>query len=138
MCDYSLLHLESRPAKVADKLTCGPIMSDIGYASSTKGLFDQADPNVAVCLIPGTEVAFARAPVKFLGLKFARKPATATFRQINQDHLHMHHDALEFADGDVRLVNDLEPGQKMAVLQLPAKPATDKEAADQKRLDVVA
>ncbi len=138
MCDYSLLHLESRPAKVADKLSCGPIMSDAGYTSSTKGLFDQADPNVAVCLIPGTEVAFARAPVKFLGMKIARKPATATFRQINQDKSHTHHDALEFADGDVRLVHDLEQGQKMTVLQLPAKPTTDKEATDQKRLEVVA
>jgi hypothetical protein len=132
------MHLVSRPAKVGDKLTCGDIMSDSGYISSTKGLFDKADPNVAVCLIPGTEVAFDRAPVKFLGLKFARKPATATFRQINKDQTHTHHDALEFADGDVRLVHDLEQGQKMKVLQLPAKPQTDKEAADQKRLDVVA
>jgi hypothetical protein len=138
MCDYSLLHLESRPAKVADELTCGSIMSDAGYISSTKGLFDKANPTVAVCLIPGTEVAFERAPVKFLGIKIARKPSTATFRQINKDELMKHHDALEFADGDVRLVHDLEEGQKMKVLQLPAAPKTDKETADQKRLSVVA
>ena len=137
MCDYSLMHLESRKAKVADKLTCGTIMSDAGYESSTKGLFDQNEAHVAVCLIPGTEVAFERAPVKFLGMKVARKPATATFRQINKDQTHVHHDALEFADGEIRLVHDLEQGQKMTVLQLPAAPKTDKEASDQKRAETV-
>ncbi len=134
MCDYSLQHLESRSAKVGDKLTCGKIMSESGFASFTNGLFDQNAPTVAVCLLPGSEVAFARAPVKFLGLKFARKPAVATFKQINQDQPLVHHDALEFADGDVRLVHDLEAGQQMTVLQLPI----DKEAAKTKRLAVVA
>jgi len=138
MCDYSLMHLQSRPAKVGDELTTGQITSDSGYASLTKGLFDQAQSTVAVCLIPGTEVSFARAPVTFLGLHFSRKPAVATFRQIHKDQPNVHHDALEFADGDVRLINDLAQGQKMRVLQLPAAPKTEKEAAEQKRLDVFA
>jgi hypothetical protein len=131
------MHLQSRPAKVSDKLTCGKITGDAGFASYTNGLFDENDPTVAVCLLPGSEIAFERAPVKILGIKFARKAATATFRQINKDELMKHHDALEFADGDVRLVHDLEEGQRMTVLQLPAAPKTEKEAADQKRLEGV-
>lgn len=138
MCDYSLMHLKSRPAKVGDKLTSGRIPGDSVNSYGTRGLFDPGETGVAVCLIPGTEVAFARAPVKFLGIKFPRKPAVATFRQINKDDPHKHHDALEFEDGEILLVHNLEQGQQVTVLQLPAAPANAREEAEQKRLDVVA
>jgi len=133
MCDYSLYHLQSRPAKVGDELTSGHFGSS---PYGTKGLFEAAQPNVAVCLIPGTEVAFERAPVEFFGIKFARKPAVATFRQIDKDQPCKHHDALEFAPGDVRLVHDLVEGQKMTVLQLPAVPKTKQEAKAQERVAI--
>jgi hypothetical protein len=133
------MHLKSRSAKVGDKLTSGRIPGDtLHHTYGTKGLFDEGETGTAVCLLPGTEVAFARDPVKFLGLKFERKPAVATFRQINKDNPCTHHDALEFADGSVRLVHHLEQGQKMTVLQLPAAPKTADEAKEQERLEVVA
>jgi hypothetical protein len=53
MCDYSLHDVASRPASVGDKLVSARFNNSItrGFAS-----FDQ--PNVAVCMLPGTELAF--------------------------------------------------------------------------------
>ena len=48
-----------------------------------------------------------------------------------------HHDALEFADGRSVLLTLLCEGQQATVLQLPARPKTSEEAADQKRVDYV-
>ena len=53
MCDYSLHLVASRPAKVGDKL-----VSTSFPRSITRGFASVDDPNVAVCLLPGTELAF--------------------------------------------------------------------------------
>ena len=45
----------------------------------------------------------------------------------------MHHDALEFPDGQIMLLTFLCPGQEATVLQLPAEPKTPAEIAAQKR-----
>jgi hypothetical protein len=55
MCDYSLEHLVSRPAKVGDKL----VTTRFTHAL-TGGFCAVGKPDVAVCLMPGTEVAFER------------------------------------------------------------------------------
>ena len=53
MCDYSLHHIASRPAKTGDKLISTHFTTTI-----TRGFADPREPNVAVCLLPGTELAF--------------------------------------------------------------------------------
>jgi hypothetical protein len=55
MCDYSLHHVTSRPAKVGDRLVTTNFKNSV-----TKGFATAGEPNVAVCLLPGTEVAFER------------------------------------------------------------------------------
>src|SRR5215471_14637452 len=55
MCDYSLHHVTSRPAKVGDKLVTTQFDNSI-----TRGFAAAGEPNVAVCLLPGTEVAFEK------------------------------------------------------------------------------
>ena len=55
MCDYSLEHVASRPAKIGDKL----VTTRFGH-SFTGGFCAIGEPNVAVCLRPGTELAFDR------------------------------------------------------------------------------
>ena len=48
MCDYSLLNVASRPAKVSDKLVT------MGFKGSmTHGFAAVGEPNVVVCLLPG-------------------------------------------------------------------------------------
>jgi hypothetical protein len=55
MCDYSLDLVASRPAKVGDKLVTTKFQN-----SMTRGFAAIGEPNVAVCLLPGTEVAFEK------------------------------------------------------------------------------
>jgi hypothetical protein len=141
MCDYSLLLVASRPAKVGDKLVSTKFRNSI-----TGGFAAVGEPNVAVCLLPGTEVAFEKEVEceHALGFVPIRKPVkefeqkVARFRQINKDRPDVHHDALEFPNGQVVLLTKLCEGQHATVLQLPAAPRTAEEAEDQKRAAVVA
>jgi hypothetical protein len=119
MCDYSLHLVASRPAKVGDQLESTDFVRSI-----TRGFSAVGDPNVAVCLLPGTELAFEnevqydRAFTLFGKARVAHK--VARFRQVNMDDPHVHHDALEFPGGQIVMVTRLKPGQRATVLQLPA------------------
>jgi hypothetical protein len=133
MCDYSLHNVKSRPAKVGDKLTTHC------FNTGTIGFAAPEDANTAVCVLPGTELAFATAircmPCGLFGWKTkVVNHTTAIFRQINKDNLHTHHDALEFPDGQIVLLTDLFEHQEATVLQLPAQPATPAEAKAQERV----
>jgi hypothetical protein len=121
MCDYSLHLVANRPAKIEDKLVTTKFNNSI-----TRGFAAVGEPSVAVCLLPGTEIAFDENvecepllgvgifPNKKIGQRLAR------FRQIDMDNPATHHDALEFPDGQVFLVTRLCAGQRATVLQLPA------------------
>jgi hypothetical protein len=127
MCDYSIRHVASRPAKVGDRLvtTSFDKLENRGFASV-------GEPDVAVCLLPGTELALDRV-VKYdqvFGRLFptlrSRKTGghkVARFRQVNMNAVGVHHDALEFPNGKTVLVASLLPGQHATVLQLPAIPS---------------
>jgi hypothetical protein len=133
MCDYSLHNVKSRPAKVGEKLRTQ--LFNLG----TRGFASPEDANTAVCVLPGTELAFANAvscrPRGLLGWKSRIvKHTTAIFRQINKDNPQTHHDALEFPDGQVALLTDLFEGQEATVLQLPAQPVTAAEIKAQERV----
>jgi len=130
MCDYSLHNVKSRPAKVGDKLTTRQ------FNSGTTGFAAPEDANMAVCVLPGAELAFTKeVRGELLGWNERTfNHATAIFRQINKDYPCTHHDALEFPDGQMVLLTDLVEGQGATVLQLPAQPATAAGAEVQKRL----
>jgi hypothetical protein len=136
MCDFSLQSVRSRPAKVGDKL----LTRDFG--TGTRGFAALDDPGLAVCVMPGTELAFA-GEVACLPTGLFRwntktiNYQTAIFRQVNKDKLAAHHDALEFPDGRTVLLTLLREGQAATVLQLPAQPATAAEAHAQKRVTYV-
>lgn len=117
MCDFSLDAVRSRPAKVGDKLTTRD------FGTSTRGFAASEDANVAVCLLPGTELSFETDiawATRLLGWRqTVINHKTAIFRQVNQDRKMVHHDALEFPDGRIILLTNLEEGQQATVLQLP-------------------
>ena len=124
MCDYSLDLVASRPAKVGDELVTTKFKN-----SMTRGVAAIGEPNVAVCLLPGTEVAFkkevqyARFFVLFPNMKRGNLgKKVAQFRQINVGKPRVHHDALEFPVGETVLLTRLCEGQHATVLQLPASP----------------
>ena len=119
MCDYSLDFVASRPAKVGDKLISMQFSGSI-----TRGFCAVGESEVAVCLLPGTELAFEKKveyEPRFHLFHPSRKTEgkVAQFRKVNNNQLHAHHDALEFPDGQVVLLTRLLPGQVATVLQLP-------------------
>ena len=132
MCDYSLHHVATRPAQIEDKLVTTKFSNSI-----TRGFAAIGEPHVAVCLLPGTEIAFDNnveyEPLFAIGILPNKKigQRLARFRQINTNNTVVHHDALEFPDGQVVLLTRLIEGQRATVLQLPAEAhrATMKESA---------
>jgi hypothetical protein len=132
MCDYSLHSVASRPAKVGDKLVTTRFANSI-----TRGFAAIGEPDVAVCLRPGTELAFEQevqydGPLGFLPHRRLTEKV-ARFRQINTGQPNVHHDALEFPSGQPLLVTRLCEGQRATVLQLPAAP--HEEGAEERQRD---
>ena len=128
MCDYSLHAVASRAAKVGDKLVTTQF-----WNTTTRGFSSIGEPTVAVCLKPGTEVAFEDQVERHLSgfyLAFSRRRRrllahkVARFRQINLENRCAHHDALEFPDGQIVLLTHLRVDQRATVLQLPAQTKT--------------
>jgi hypothetical protein len=90
MCDYSLHHVASRPARVGDKLVSTSFVN-----SGTRGFAAVGEPNVAVCLLAGTELAFeedlqCEAAYGFGFKRLSHK--VARFRQVDKDQPSVHHD----------------------------------------------
>ena len=137
MCDYSLHLVASRPAKVGDKLVTTKFDNSL-----TRGFAAIEEPTVAVCLLPGTEVAFemeveCEHVFKVFRSQKLISEKVARFRQINLEQPNAHHDALEFPDGQIVLLTRLDEGQHATVLQLPASPRAANEAERQKRGSLV-
>ena len=129
MCDYSLHSVRTRSAKVGEKLVT------YNFGTGTRGFAAPEDCSVAVCLLPGTELAF-ETPVKYHAtLMFPADTGhtVAIFRQINKGVLHTNHDALEFPDGKIVLLTRLCEGQKATVLTLPPQAKTAVEVEAQQR-----
>ncbi|MGA8498010.1 MAG: hypothetical protein WB764_21165 [Xanthobacteraceae bacterium] len=133
MCDYSLSSIRSQPASVGDKLITR------NFGTGTRGFCALQDADVAVCVLPGTELAFAdEVRCDRTGLLPWRPKVinhkTAIFRQVDKDRLAAHHDALEFPNGQVVLLTALREGQQATVLQLPVQPKTTDDAAIPQRV----
>ncbi len=139
MCDYSLQSIRSRPAKVGDILTTRV------FGTGTCGFAAAEDAGVAVCVLPGTELAFSSAvTIVEPGVRFfvswrmrTLDHATAIFRQVNKHEPRVHHDVLEFPDGRIVLLTHLCEGQKATVLQLPVQVTTAAEEEAQRRVAYV-
>jgi len=135
MCDYSLHLVASRPAKVGETLVT------TRFNGFTGGFAGVGKRNVAVCLLPGTELAFEKEvqcetgrfwqSLRQVGHKVAR------FRQINKDQPEVHHDALEFPDGQIVLLTHLCEDQHATVLQLPVRPSVAVDGAQRQHSLVV-
>src|SRR5262249_27252810 len=90
MCDYSLHAVASRPAKVGDQLITSNFKDTFTHGFSAVG-----EPEVAVCLLPGTELAFeAEARSDWLQALFFNRGRwtvghnVGVFRQIDMDNCH--------------------------------------------------
>jgi hypothetical protein len=128
MCDYSLHAVATRPAQVGETL-----ITTTFRGTSTRGFASESDPSVAVCMLPGTELAFAQNVQYDNRWIWTREVnfRVGKFGAIDPDVPHKHHDAIEFPDGSHVLVTLLCEGQRATVLQLPVlhQPAEHAEPA---------
>jgi hypothetical protein len=108
MCDYSLHAVRTRDAVREETI----ILTSF-EGTMTKGFATESEPDCAVCMKLGTEVQVGDSVAKFI--------------KVNEEIQHQHHDALEFVDGRVVLVNDLAVGTRATVIQLPAPPIKEAE-----------
>src|SRR6202021_895431 len=112
MCDYSLHTVASRPARVGETLVTTNF-----YGTSTRGFAAKGEPNVAVCLLPGTELAFER-DVRYNRNWLATRStgfSVARFYALESGASHQHHHALSFPAGKTVLLNLLSEGQHARV-----------------------
>ena len=132
MCDYSLEHQVSRAAKTGDTLVTTSFAS-----STTRGFCEEGMPGIAVCLLPGTELAFDE-PVSVHDMLMVVKhdSKTARFRQVDMDQPATHHDALELDDGAIVKLTNLRLGQTARVLQLPVSPGHRHEEKEHAELEL--
>ena len=116
MCDYSLHAVATRPARVGETL-----ITKTFPGTSTRGFASESDPNVAVCMRPGTELAFAQNVRYDNRWIWTRQMnfRVGKFGEIDRHIPDRHHDAIEFPDGNHVLVTLLCEGQRATVLQLP-------------------
>jgi hypothetical protein len=133
MCDYSLHAVATRPARVGETL-----ITTTFRGTSTRGFASVSEPAVAVCMLPGTELAFAenvRYDNRWIWTRSVNF-RVGKFGAVDPHIPHRHHDAIEFPDGSHVLVTQLCEGQRATVLQLPVvhpvtaqeKPATETPA----------
>ena len=116
MCDYSLHALASRPARVGETL-----ITTTFRGTSTRGFASENESATAVCLRPGTELAFdqdVKHDRRWIWTRTLRW-RVGQFNQVAPDIADRHHDAIEFPDGTSVLVTQLCEGQRVTVLQLP-------------------
>jgi hypothetical protein len=116
MCDYSLHAVASRPAEVGEQL-----VTTTFRGTSTRGFASEKEPGVAVCLLPGTELAFTeevRYDNRWIWTRTINS-RVGKFGKIDPQVAERHHDAIEFPDGNYVLVTQLVEGQRATVLQLP-------------------
>jgi hypothetical protein len=116
MCDYSLHAVATRPAQVGET-----IVTTTFRGTSTRGFASERDPSVAVCLLPGTELAFAdnvRYDNRWIWTRTVNS-RVGKFGKVDPHIPDRHHDAIEFPDGNYVLVTQLVEGQRATVLQLP-------------------
>ena len=143
MCDYSLQNIASRPAKVGDKLRVSNFEGAYskGFADVTAELSPEGKAFEAVCVLPGTEIAFD-SNIESVWYAWDQGAQVYTsnvgiFRQVDKEQQYVHHDALELPDGVIVKLASLKLGSTATVLQLPAAPKNEAEVKEQTRLEVV-
>jgi len=132
MCDYSLQAVASRPARIGETL-----ITTTFRGTSTRGFASDSDPAVAICLLPGTELAFAD-DVKYDNRWIWTRSTGYRVGKFNQIDAHIadrHHDAVEFPDGNYVLVTQLCEGQRATVLQMPVTQPLPERATHRRDAD---
>lgn len=101
MCDYSLEHYQSRPARQGEKYVSNR------FPSGSIGFVVPGDQSVAVCMTCDTRLKLESIPM-MMQLRLGLSPVeTVTFVRIEGG---FYHDGVRFDNGRVLSLQDLGPG----------------------------
>jgi hypothetical protein len=124
MCEFSKNTVRTRPARQ------GEVLVTHHWHSGWVGVAPVNELDIAACLPPGCEVAFAE-PIRWAhgGVVKREHTLARVFHDTTERELH-HRDKLLLVDGQTILLNALDVGQRLVVLQLPPEmtPAVSVEA----------
>ncbi len=101
MCDYSLEHYQSRPAKQGETFTLNR------FPSGSIGFIAKDAPSVAVCLSCDMKVRLMNLPEHVQSRFGLSADDLATFTQVDGG---LYRDAVRFSNGRVALLQELGPG----------------------------
>ncbi len=101
MCDYSLEHYQSRPAKEGETFTLNR------FASGSIGFIAKDAPSVAVCLSCDMKVRLMNLPEHVQSRFGVAAGDRATFTQVDGG---LYRDAVRFSNGRIALLQELGPG----------------------------
>lgn len=129
MCDFSLEHFASRDAKVGDAL----ITRALGE-HDTIGFTAPDDPDVAVCLLPGTRLVVTDAPDALRSDYSLSVGDSATFAQRTlPEGTVSYRDGLVFdhhIEGEPILLQNLLAGLAVTVEMIPGAALTEAPAVE--------
>lgn len=139
MCDYSLMHVPNRLARQGEELvlfrfTTGslgmaspadvnrrpePSIAGRSWWSKVKEFFDPTQPPAvpAVCIPPGASLVLKDIPVRLQKELGVTPEEVVTFTQVGAV-ANSFRDAIRFWSGQTVLLQELEPGQRVKVLDL--------------------
>lgn len=101
MCDYSLEHYQSRPARQGETFTLSR------FSSGSLGFIAKDSPSVAVCLACDMRLRLQALPEHIQARYSVSSEAPATFTQVDGG---FYRDAVRFDNGHVVLLQELGPG----------------------------
>lgn len=120
MCDYSLTEMRSRLAADGDQLLLHRFPSgSLGLKSARRSLREALFPSTvtAVCIPPGSRLFLQDMPAQLRRRLRVAPGETVTFVQRSLE-AYQHRDAVRFANGAEVLLQELAPGQRVAVLSV--------------------
>lgn len=135
MCDFSIEHHASRKARTGDKL----VTTSLGE-HGTVGLVSPDQPNIAVCLLPGTRLKVRGDVPRHLVSQFsisAGDEATFNKRELPEGQIG-YRDGLVFdhmQTGTHILFQDLLEGLQFEVISIPAKQSVAESAPAERVLE---
>lgn len=119
MCDYSLEHYQSRPARI------GETYETTRFTSGSIGFIEPGVATVAVCMACDTKLALSRIPAHLQSRLAVSETATATFTRLDSG---LYRDGVRFDSGASVSLQELGIGVRAQIVDTLVAPLPGHEA----------
>lgn len=120
MCDYSLEHYQSRPARKGEEY------ETTRFTSGSIGFIEPGNHSVAVCMSCDTRLALSGLPESLQARLAIPQAVTATFTRLDAG---LYRDGVRFDNGKSVSLQELGPGVKAVIVDALVEPVPFEKAA---------